>query len=348
MSILTDTEADAFGRELDALRLATFAKLGQDDVDHIRRVIRLVRYSEAGGRALLHFGLGPLTFVLGTSALGAAKILENMEVGHNVMHGQYDWTGDPELDGKRYEWDTACTGEDWRHSHNYEHHTFTNVLGCDRDVGYGVLRVTPAQHWHARHLLQPIYAAVLALFFQWGVGLHDLRVAEAIGGRVPWAELRTRARPFLRKAAWQLGRDYVVFPALALWNAPRVLAGNALANMMRNLWSFAVIFCGHFPEGVAVYSKGDLDGESRGRWYLRQLMGSANIEGGTAMHLLSGHLSFQIEHHLFPDLPASRYPELAPAVRAICARYGVPYNTGGFAHQLGSVAKQLARYSLPV
>ena len=221
-----------------------------------------------------------------------------MEVGHNVMHGQYDWTGNPELDGKRYEWDTACTGEDWRHSHNYEHHTFTNVLGRDRDVGYGVLRVTAAQRWHARHLLQPIYAAVLALFFQWGVGLHDLRVAEAIGGRMPWAELRTRARPFLRKATWQLGRDYVVFPALALWNAPRVLAGNALANMMRNLWSFAVIFCGHFPEGVAVYSERDVDGESRGRWYLRQLTGSANIEGGTAMHLLSGRAhDFQIERH---------------------------------------------------
>jgi NADPH-dependent stearoyl-CoA 9-desaturase len=347
MTTLNDADADAFGRELDALRLATLAKLGQSDVDHIRRVIRLVRYSEAAGRALLHFGIGPFTFAVGTTALGAAKILENMEVGHNVMHGQYDWTGDHELDGKRYEWDTACTGDDWRHSHNYEHHTFTNVLGRDRDVGYGVLRVTPAQRWHARNLLQPIYAALLALFFQWGVAMHDLRLDEVATGRMTWAELRARARPFLRKAAWQLGRDYVVFPALAVWNAPRVLAGNALANALRNLWSFAVIFCGHFPEGVMVYPASELDGESRGRWYLRQLTGSANFEGGAAMHLFSGHLSYQIEHHLFPDLPASRYPELAPAVRAICARYGQRYNTGSFAHQLGSVAKQIVRLSLP-
>ncbi|HEU4614384.1 MAG TPA: hypothetical protein VFS15_19950, partial [Kofleriaceae bacterium] len=65
---LTPAEVDAFGHELDALRLEVLADLGQRDVDHIRRIIRLVRYSEAGGRALLHLGIGPLTFVLGTTA----------------------------------------------------------------------------------------------------------------------------------------------------------------------------------------------------------------------------------------------------------------------------------------
>ena len=62
---------------------------------------------------------------------------------------------------------------------------------------------------------------------------------------------------------------------------------------------------------------------------------------------MTGHLSHQIEHHLFPDLPAARYPEIAPRVRAICARYGQPYGTGSFAHQLGSVAKRLLKFSLP-
>jgi fatty acid desaturase len=133
---LTPDELDAFGNELDALRARTVADLGQRDVDHIRKMIRLVSYTEVAGRALLHFGFGPLTFVVGTTALGLSKILENMEVGHNVMHGQYNWTRDPALDGNAYEWDTSCTGADWRHSHNFEHHTFTNVLGKDRDIGY--------------------------------------------------------------------------------------------------------------------------------------------------------------------------------------------------------------------
>ncbi len=344
---LTPDQADAFGRELDALRVEVLADLGQRDVDHIRRMIRLVRYAEVGGRVLLHLGLGPLTFVLGTTALGAAKILENMEVGHNVMHGQYDWTGDPALDSRRYEWDIVGTGDGWRHSHNYEHHTFTNVLGRDRDIGYVFLRVSAAQPWYPRHLVQPIVAAVLALFFQWGVGLHDLRLDESAAGRQPFAALQRRAVPFLRKAAWQLGKDYVALPALALWNAPRVFAGNLIANLMRNLWTFGIIFCGHFPDGVRVYTAEETSRESRGQWYLRQLNGSANIEGGRAFHVLSGHLSHQIEHHLFPDLPAARYPELAPRVREICERHGQVYNTGSFAAQLGSVARRLVVHALP-
>jgi linoleoyl-CoA desaturase len=344
---LTRAEADAFGRELDALRQEVVDDLGQRDVDHIRAMIRLVRYTEASGRALLHFGLDPFTFALGVAALGTSKILENMEVGHNVMHGQYDWTRDPKLDSRTYEWDTACPGDDWRHSHNYEHHTFTNVLGRDRDVGYGFLRVTPEQRWRASHLTQPVTATLLAVFFQWGVGTHDLRLAETLAGKQSTDELRTRARPFLRKAAWQLGKDYVFFPALALWNAPRVALGNMLANLTRNLWSFAIIFCGHFPDGVRVYREEETLEESRGEWYARQLNGSANIEGGRILHVLSGHLSHQIEHHLFPDLPAARYPEIAPKVREICERYGQAYNTGSFAKQLGSVARSILTNALP-
>jgi NADPH-dependent stearoyl-CoA 9-desaturase len=344
---LSPSETDAFGAELDALRRGVLADLGQRDVDHIRRIIRLVRYSETGGRALLHLGVGPLTFALGVSALAAAKILENMEVGHNVMHGQYDWTGDPALDGKRYEWDIVCDGDDWRHSHNVEHHTFTNILGRDRDIGYAFLRVNRLQRWRPLHVFQPVAAAVLALLFQWGVGLHDLHLDETLTGRQSLATLRRRATPFLRKAGWQLAKDYLVFPALALANAPRVALGNLLANGARNLWTFAIIFCGHFPDGVQLYRQADTADERRGDWYLRQLHGSANITGSRAFHVLSGHLSHQIEHHLFPDLPAARYPELAPRVREICARHGQAYNTAGFATQLGSVARQIVRNALP-
>jgi linoleoyl-CoA desaturase len=342
---LTLAEADAFGRELDAIRAETLADLGQRDVDHIRGVVRLVRYTGAGGRLLLHFGLDPVTFALGAFALGTSKILENMEVGHNVMHGQYDWTGDPTLDSRTYEWDTACPGDDWRHSHNFEHHTFTNVLGRDRDVGYGFLRVATEQPWNPSHALQPLTAAALAVFFQWGVATHDLRILETLDGRQTPQELARRSRPLLRKGAWQLGRDYVLFPALALGNAPRVFLGNALANLGRNLWTFAVIFCGHFPEGVAVYPEEQLEGESRGAWYVRQVNGSANIEGGRWLHVMTGHLSHQIEHHLFPDVPAARYPELAPRVREICERYGQAYATGSFGKQLASVVRTLVRHA---
>ena len=344
---LTREEADAFGRELDALRQQVVADLGARDVEHIRQMIRTVHRSEAAGRVLLHFGLGPVSFLLGTSALGLAKILENMEVGHNIMHGQYDWTGDPALDSQRYDWDNVCTGDDWRHSHNYEHHTFTNILGKDRDIGYGFLRVAPEQAWRPLHLTQPIVATLLALLFQWGVGGHDLRIDELLAGKQTPRELGKRARPFVTKAAWQLFKDYGLFPALALANAPRVALGNLLANGARNVWTFSVIFCGHFPEGVRVYEEAETENESRGQWYVRQLNGSANIEGERWLHVLTGHLSHQIEHHMFPDIPAARYPEMAPRVREICARYEQSYNTGSFRRQLSSVVGRLLRLSLP-
>jgi fatty acid desaturase len=344
---MTPEQTDAFGRELDALRAEIVADLGARDVDHIRQVMRLSYSSEAVGRALLHVGIGPVSFLLGTGSLALAKILENMEIGHNVMHGQYDWTRRPDLDSHRYEWDLVCPGDDWRHYHNYEHHTFTNILGKDRDIGYVFLRVVPEQPWNLFHLTQPISAPLLALLFQWGVGMHDLRINEVASGKQSVAELVRRARPFLAKAGWQLFKDYAFYPALALGNAPRVALGNLLANGLRNLWTFAVIFCGHFPEGVHVYAQVETESESRGQWYVRQVKGSANIEGGPWFHVLTGHLSHQIEHHLFPDIPAARYPEMASRVREICERYGQSYCTGSFRRQLGSVIGRIARLSLP-
>ncbi len=345
--MLTGEESDALGRELDALRDEVRRDLGERDVAHIRKVIRRARQSEACGRLLLGLGLGPLSFAAGVAALATSKILENMEIGHNVMHGQYDWTCDPALESKSYDWDIVCAADDWRHSHNYEHHTFTNVIGKDRDVGYGFLRVTPEQPWNASHLVQPLSAAWLALFFQWGVAMHDLRIDETLAGRQPLRVLLRRGRPFAEKALRQLAKDYLFFPLLALGNAPRVALGNLAANGVRNVWTFTIIFCGHFPEAVSMYREAATVDEGRGAWYVRQLNGSANLEGSRSFHVLTGHLSHQIEHHLFPDLPASRYPELAPRVREICERYGQTYNSGPLARQVGSVVKRLVRNALP-
>ena len=345
--VLTDEQAEAFGAELDALRDEIIADLGQKDVDHIRTIIRWCRYSEAGGRALLHFGVGPLSFVTGVSALTVSKVLENMEIGHNVMHGQYDWTRDPELDSATYDWDNACAAENWVHYHNYEHHKYTNILGKDRDIGYGLLRVSDEQDWNPSHIIQPVSALILASLFQWGVAAHDLRVDETRANKASLLDLYRRSQPFLKKARWQLAKDYLFFPAIALWNAPRVLAGNLLANFGRNVWTFAVIFCGHFPDGAQIYTEESTENENRGQWYARQINGSANIEGGPLFHIMTGHLSHQIEHHLFPQIPASRYPQIAERVKEICLRYGQAYNTGSFATQLGSVARNILRFSLP-
>ena len=345
--VLSRAEVDALQTELDAIRDAVTQKLGADDVAHIRKMIRRARGSAIAGRTMLGFGFDPISFVVGVAALAHAKIVENMEVGHNVMHGQYDWTNDPALNSQTYEWDNVCDAGMWRNFHNYEHHTYTNILGKDRDFGYTILRLSDEQKWHPLYLLQPVWNAILALGFQWGVGGHDVQAERYLKGEMPLDELRTRSRPFHRKIRKQVFKDYVLFPLLTFWNAPRVLLGNFLANLIRNLWSYAIIFCGHFPQGTRVYTIEETQHETRGDWYLRQLQGSANIEGGRAFHILSGHLSHQIEHHLFPDMPAHRYAEIAPQVRAVCAKYGIAYNTASFFRQYMSVLGKIFRHALP-
>jgi linoleoyl-CoA desaturase len=98
---------------------------------------------------------------------------------------------------------------------------------------------------------------------------------------------------------------------------------------------------------VETFSKASIEGETRGEWYLRQMLGSANISGSKAMHTMTGNLSHQIEHHLFPDLPSSRYAELAPKIRDICERYGITYTTGSLPRQVASAWKQVIVLSLP-
>ncbi len=116
---------------------------------------------------------------------------------------------------------------------------------------------------------------------------------------------------------------------------------------MRNLWSNAIIFCGHFPDQTYMFTEDEVADESRGAWYVRQMIGAANIDGGPFFHVLSGNLSYQVEHHLYPDMPSSRYRQIAPRVKEICERYGLPYNTGPFRRQWGSVQRSILRLAFP-
>jgi NADPH-dependent stearoyl-CoA 9-desaturase len=344
---LTDEQIEALGHELDELRNRVMADLGERDAEYIRRVIKTQRSLEILGRALLEVGFLPPAWVGGTAALSLSKILDNMEIGHNVMHGQYDWMKDPGLDSKRFEWDTACPGDQWRYSHNYMHHTHTNVVGKDRDIGYGVLRMSEDQPWRPRDLGNPVYATLLMLLFQWGVAAHDLEVERIEAGEIEWGDKREILKAIWRKGRRQVLKDYVVFPALAGPGAPFVLTGNLSANLIRNVWSFMIIFCGHFPDGVEEFSEEEVENETRGGWYLRQMLGSANLTGSRLFHILAGNLSHQIEHHVFPDIPAHRYAEIAVEVRTICERYGLQYNTGPLHKQFGSVVRKIVRLALP-
>jgi NADPH-dependent stearoyl-CoA 9-desaturase len=400
---LSDEQLEAIGREFDRLHDEVKSDLGDRDARYIRGIIALQRRLALMGRAELFASRSRPAWWLGMATLSTAKILENMEIGHNVMHGQWDWMNDPVINSQTWDWDTASTKEAWKHSHNYIHHTFTNILGKDRDLGYEIMRIDPHQKWHPFYLLQPFYNVLLMFLFEWGVAVHDLDFDAIRSGEKSKEQVRKELKGIAGKGRLQIQKDYVAWPLLsaavstaaeagaraildgrrrrtrrgARGLGDRVVRGvrrashrrtpepgfdwldafrrsyvaavkaNVAANVVRNIWSNAIIFCGHFPDQTYVFTEDEVRDEQPGGRYVRQLIGAANIEGSALFHVMSGNLGYQVEHHLYPDMPSSRYGEIAPRVREICKRYGLPYNTGPLSKQWGTVQRTILRLAFP-
>src|SRR5947209_17461576 len=215
LAALTAEQIEQLGREFDAIHDEVFADLGERDARYIRATIRLHRHLVLGARLLLLRARRRPLWLLGTAALSLAKILENMEIGHHVMHGQWDWMNDPDINSRSWDWDTASPADAWRHSHNYEHHTFTNIRGKDRDLGYEIMRIDPHQRWYPIYLLQPFYNLLLMAFFEWGVALHDLNLEAVRTGEKPSGRVVEELKAIGLKARRQIVKDYIAFPALS-------------------------------------------------------------------------------------------------------------------------------------
>ncbi len=345
---LSDEDIENLGAELDAIRADVIASRGERDATYIRELIARQRALELASRVVLLASRFPAAWIVGTAGLSVAKILENMEIGHNVMHGQWDWMRDPKIHSTSWEWDNVTPADQWKHSHNELHHTYTNVIGKDNDLGYGIMRVDEDQRWIPFYLAQPLWNFINACFFEYGIAAYDLELGKNLAkARRRDPDFRARVKQVGSKIRAQVTKDYLISPVLSGRSAPATLKANFTANLIRNLWTHSVIMCGHFPEGVETFTRRSIDGETRGEWYLRQMLGSANVSGSDFMHLMTGNLSFQVEHHLFPDLPSNRYKEIAPKVQDLFERYGLTYTTGSLPRQVASAWHKVIRLSLP-
>ena len=341
-------ELEQIGKEFEEIGKRVREDLGDADARYIRNVITFHRRLAAMSRIVLIAGSRwKPTWLLGTAGLSVAKIVENMEIGHNVMHGQWDWMNDPNIHSSTWDWDTASPAAAWKHSHNYVHHTYTNVIGKDKDVGYEIMRVDPQQPWNPVYLFQPLYNLLLMAAFEWGVALHDLDFEKIRKREKSKSQLRDELKAIGVKARRQIVKDYMVYPALSGKGWRQTMKADIIANIVRNVWSDAIIFCGHFPDQAYTFTEEEVENESRGGWFVRQLIGAANIDGSDLFHFMSGNLSFQVEHHLYPDMPSSRYKQIAPQVKAVCEKWGLPYNTGPFFKQWGSVQRTILRLAFP-
>jgi NADPH-dependent stearoyl-CoA 9-desaturase len=342
---LSDTDLEALAADLEAIRRDVEGSLGEKDSAYIRRAIAFQRFLDMSARLVIAGSRSKVGWALGTTTLAMAKSIENMELGHNIGHGQWDWMNDPEIHSSTWEWDMAGVSSQWRFSHNYRHHMFTNVVGVDDDLGFGVLRVTRDQKWQRSHLFQPLRNMLLAIMFEWGIATHGLHSEHERAATDAQKSAYTQA--LTRKIARQAGKDYLFFPALSLRRWRRTLTANVAANLVRNVWAYVVIACGHFADGAEKFTPAVLEGETKPEWYLRQMLGTANFDAGPIMAFLSGNLCYQIEHHLFPDLPSNRYAKIAQRVRAVCASYDLPYTTGPLVRQYLLTFRTISKLALP-
>ena len=343
---------------IDAIRSRVEAEVGAADVAYIKKVRRFSTAMEVVGRTLIHVSIDPFMFAVGVGTLWLHKQLEVAEIGHTALHGTFDkLPGADRFRSKTFRWRFPVDEESWRQGHNVRHHQYTNIAGRDPDIHFGQVRLNARTPHRARHYLQ--LPMMLAHSGQFGlaINVHVTGVIDAVfgNGRPERFDFLPDDRPETKRAAYHralrklvpyYGRELVLFPALAGPFWWKVLTGNLLTEVMRDVYTAATILCGHVGEEVADYAEGTRAG-NRGRWYRMQIAAARNFDVPWPLSVLCGALNLQIEHHLFPHLPTNRLREISPEVRQTCAACGVVYQSDTWGRTLAQVGRRLWQLSFP-
>jgi fatty acid desaturase len=323
-------DLDEFARDVKRLRAEIDASLGPDDLRHLRRIERWGRLATAIGLATAPLAPNPLSAA--ALALGRATRWLLM---HHIGHRGYDkvpgvparYTSRVFARGRRrfLDWLDWMIPEAWIFEHNILHHQYT---GESRDPD---LIEQNLESVHRSRL--PIwlrYGLLAVLAATWRASYYAPNTLRAWANRHA-AKGASRATPSgMLVSACYVPYALVNFVALPLCFAPlgawavfSAWCNSLLADMLTNLYTFFVVGPNHTGDDVFRY---DDRPASRGEFYARQVIGSVNYRTGTDWidyaHLF---LNYQIEHHLFPDVPMLAYRRVQPKVEALCARYGVPY-----------------------
>ncbi|MBK8973285.1 MAG: acyl-CoA desaturase [Hahellaceae bacterium] len=332
---------DAIHKAFDAIKEKHRNDLGQKDVRYITGVRRWSRIFEVIGRTLIWFLPGPFALI-GVPFLFLHRNLEAIEIGHNVLHGQYDYFPEiPQFHARKFRWKAPIDEASWRQEHNGVHHVHTNVYEKDPDLNHGFLRTNskiPHTRWHYFQVpiyLFFVYPGMLYNFNAQNLGRNDAfrekRFPEGNKGYAVYpnpehlsdAQIRQRHN----RSVWRIwAKEYGLFPLLALITGSgfiKVFLCNLLADVLNNYWIAMTIQATHLTEPL----QPETAIAHKGKWYVSQLDSSVNFRGNRWMSMLWGHLNYQIEHHLFPDIPAHRYPQMAIEVQALCQQYDLPYKS---------------------
>lgn len=356
---LPDIDYRAFSAEVDALHARLKADLGADDLAHLRRMERWGHACTLLGYALAWMFPNPVAALL----MGMGNVARWSMVTHPVMHRGYDavpgvparFRSRPFAMGWRrwIDWLDWLHPAAWAHEHNHLHHYYTGQRDdpdlVERNAWVIRLRAMPRPvKWLLATLLMMSWKLTYyAPNTYWALKQHRrIRAQSAAQARAEplpgmadvWRLVVPGERLLLPVTAWgaefylrcvlpyalvRFGLIPVLFLPLGVEAWAAVLANSLLAEIVANVYSFVIIAPNHTGDDVYRF-----DGGCRGKaqFQVQQVMGSVNYPGGNDLRdFLQGYLNYQIEHHVWPDLPMLKYRQAAPQLKEICRRHGVPY-----------------------
>lgn len=333
-----DFDVEAFARDILELRKEIEASLGPEDVAHLRKIERWGRMATAAGMATAWIAPNPFSAAAMSFGRSTRWILM-----HHVGHRGYDRVPNvpPKYTSKVFargwrrfiDWPDWMVPEAWIYEHNVLHHSHT---GHDKDPDL-VERNTAWVH----DLPRPVRWAILGvLTTTWRASYYAQNTMEelmAIGGKEPtFAELTKEVvlRCWLPYAAMQFGALPLLYAPLGPLAVANVFANSVGADVLTNIHTYLVVGPNH--AGDDLYRFEDKP-KSKAERLMRQVLGTVNYrvgsEGGffgtrvgrDVLDMAHLWLNYQIEHHLYPDLPMLKYQEFQPRIREICERHGLPY-----------------------
>ncbi len=330
---------EGFLAELDALRKEVDGKLGQEDLDHLAKMERWGRTASAIGWGLAWFPnpISPVALAIGRTSRWITM--------HHVGHKGYDKVPGvrPERTSRVFakgwrrmlDWPDWMVPEAWNFEHNILHHGAT---GEERDPDLVERNV----EWiHKSDMSQAKrYLMLAGLFVSWKFTYYAPNTLRVLTHKHLIKQSSETTPPVPRKDLWLKcylpygAINFVAIPALFAPLGPFAVASavfnSVVAEAIENVHTFAIIGPNHSGDDMYRFTTRP---KNRAESYVRQIIGSANYQTGSEapewarniVDFLQGYLNYQIEHHIWADLPMLRYQELQPKVKALCAKYGVPY-----------------------
>ena len=333
-------DSEGFVRELGELRKELEAAMGADDLAHLKKLERWGRACTALGLATAGLAPNPLSALALAMGRNTRWVLM-----HHIAHRGYDrvpgvpskYTSKVFARGRRrfLDWADWLAPEAWVYEHNVMHHAHTAE---SRDPDLIERNTQILRDWPGPKALRYLGLGVLSLLWRPGFyGPNALRVWKERGtgkaeaaGEYDWPTivksmidrdyLRTGAIPY---SAMHFVALPLLFAPLGPWAVWSAFWNSVIADVVTNVHSLAVVLPNHAGDDLYRYEDRPA---SKVEGTVRQVVSSVNYAtGGDLLGFVQLWLNYQIEHHIWPDLPMLKYQQAAPRVKALCAKYGVPY-----------------------